>query len=229
MKKITFHSQRADLDIVRPFPASRLIPSWYKKMKGIKQNNMTVKKCVPFLDALTSGYILSLPADMAWDKEAKNFMTQAKISMNEDHMLMQTEDVVLPPEFNPQPHKWINQWFIKTPPGYSTLFIHPLNRLDLPFYSFSAIVDTDRHPTAVNFPFVLREDFDGVIKAGTPIIQAIPFKRDDWDAKIIDTGKSYKYSRHGDFINPPFSLYKKRFWARKRYTQDNTITEVVDE
>lgn len=230
-KKITFWSVRTDLDLPKPFSASRLMPEWYRKMRVLKDHQMTVKRCIPFLDTLAAGYILTLPADMTWDTETGKFLTQSKLVLNSDHYGFQTEDVPLPPEFNPQPHKWNNYWFIKTPPGYSTLFIHPLNRLGDPFYSFAGIVDTDKHPTPINFPFVLRHDFNGTIPAGTPIIQAIPFKRDEWNAKIIDTGKPYNYAKDYEAFSPPFAWYKRNWWTRKVYSQEisSKVTEVDDE
>lgn len=219
-RKIQFHSNATHLDLPHPFSASRLMPEWYRKMKGVKNGGMSVKKCVPFLDALTSGYILTLPVDMVWDHDAGHFLSQAKMHLNEDHYANQISDMPIPPRFNPQPHKWINQWHIKTPPGYSTLFIHPLNRMDLPFYSLSGVVDTDKHPLVIHFPFLLEEGFKGVIPAGTPIIQAIPFKRDDWDAKIIDTGHGYYYPKEHETLNPPFGFYKRNWWSRKTYSQE---------
>ena len=42
----------------------------------------------------------------------------------------------------------------------------------------SGIVETDKHEANVNFPsFVTKEDGSYIIPAGTPIVQAIPFKR----------------------------------------------------
>ena len=32
--------------------------------------------------------------------------------------------------------------------------------------------------------FFLEKDFEGVIKQGTPIIQILPFKRDDWEMTV---------------------------------------------
>jgi hypothetical protein len=63
------------------------------------------------------------------------------------------------------------------------MFIHPTYRPDLPFYILPAIVDTDKHPLIINFPFFIKEGFTGVIEFGTPMVQAIPFKRDNWESK----------------------------------------------
>lgn len=216
-KKIKFYSDRTDLDLLKPMPASRFIPDWYRRMPGVEEGIETVKKCIPVLDAFTAGYIIRLSADAWWDDEHKMFISQTDDKINSDHAAVQTKHVEIPEGFDPQPHKWINNWFIKTPKGYSTLFIHPLNRDDLPFKSFTGIVDTDTHPLPVNFPFILKENFKGVIPAGTPIIQVIPFKRDDWDSTVIDTGESYRYPHAVDNMNPPFNWYKRKFWKKKVY------------
>lgn len=218
-KKIFFQSDSVQFDIPKPEPTSRSMPDWYRKMEGVSQSRInTVKKCVPVLDALTAGYTIPLPADVVVDKETKNFRTQSKVKLVSMHNPEQTIGVPLPEGFHPQPYKWENHWYIKTPKGYSTLFIHPLNRQDLPFYSFSGIVDTDKHPLIINFPFVIKDDFDGTIPAGTPLIQAIPFKRDDWESDIHDTTKSYHYPLNGENELPPFAWYKRKFWKRKLYS-----------
>jgi hypothetical protein len=78
----------------------------------------------------------------------------------------------------------INPWAIKTPPGYSVLFTQPFHR-ESSFTILPGIVDTDTYSAAVNFPFVLNDiNFEGLIPAGTPIAQAIPFLREDWQMSI---------------------------------------------
>lgn len=216
-KKIKFHSDKTQFDILKPFPTSRAMPDWWKKMPRVVDGVETVKTCVPFLDSLTVGYTIPLPADVYWNAESKQFASTSKFPLNSDHMPIQTESVVLPDIYDPQPHKWINSWHVQTPPGYSTLFIHPMNRLDLPFYSFSGIVDTDKHKLVINFPFVLKKDFNGVIPAGTPMIQAIPFKRDDWESVVKDTGDPYKYAKSFEVFGPPFSWYKRLSWNKKKF------------
>lgn len=217
--KITFHSTDTSFDIPRPISSTKNVPSWYRKMPGVKDGTQTLKKCVPFLDSLSMGYHIPLPADISWSSKDQDGTTNSKISIYTEHLASQSEDVLLPPEFDPQPHKWSNHWYIKTPKGYSTLFIHPLNRLDLPFYSMSGVVDTDSHPLIINFPFFIRKDFDGVIEAGTPMIQAIPFKRDKWYSEILDEFGSYTKDRGigHEIMEPPFGWYKRKHWFKKEY------------
>ena len=37
--------------------------------------------------------------------------------------------------------KFINKWLIETPPGYSCLFIHPMNRVEERYKIIEGIVD----------------------------------------------------------------------------------------
>jgi hypothetical protein len=216
-KKITFHSAHPEFEILHPQPASKFIPEWYRKMDGVTDGIMTVKKCVPFLDAITGGYIIPLTADVVWNKKEKSFDSDALVETVSRHYPSQSKDVKIPKEYDQQPHKWLNNWHIKTPRGYSCLITTPMNRLDLPFYCFSGIVDTDKHPLIINFPFVLRKDFDGKIEAGTPLVQITPFKRDSWKPDIIDDGARYYYEKEYLVEEPPFGFYKRNFWNRKSF------------
>jgi hypothetical protein len=217
-KKIKFFSSKTEVDLLKPFPASKAVPDWYRKMPRVIEGIQTVKTCVPVLDILTAGYMIPLPASVKWDEASKDFLSQTSFEINSDHYPTQTQGVPVSEEYDPQPHKWINYWFIKTPPGYSTLFIHPANRQDLPFYSFSGIVDTDEHPLIINFPFLWKKDFRGIVPAGTPMIQAIPFKRDDWTSEVIDTGPSYDAPESYLAMQPPFAWYKRTSWSKKRFS-----------
>lgn len=217
-QKIKFTSCVPEINIPHPVPASRMVPEWYRRLPGSAEKVETVKKCVPVLDALTSGYMITLPVDVHFNNETKQFWYEAPFQINSDHYSVQTQGVEIGDEFDQQPHKWINQWRIETPKGYSCLFVHPLNRMDLPFRSFTGIVDTDRHPIIINFPFVMKKDFYGRIPAGTPIIQIIPFKRDDWSIDVVDNKPFKDHPEAHEVENPPFGWYKRKWWTRKIYS-----------
>lgn len=216
MKKINFNSIDVDFRIEHPKPASRFIPEWYKKLAGVVSGNETIKKCMPFLDAMTTGYMIVLASDVFYD--GYGFQQTSKKPVITNHLKEQLGDFELPNNYSTQPYKWENFFIVKTPKGYSTLFTHPLNRIDLPFYSLSGVVDTDNFPVQVNFPFFVRKDFVGVIPAGTPIAQAIPFKRTQWKSKVEDkkrtTIPAFWLNNH---LSPPFSLYKRKYWQKKKY------------
>jgi hypothetical protein len=55
--------------IAEPVPAREVMPDWFKRLPAVDKsrvstsdNGLTVKRCMPFLDALMAGWILPLPA-----------------------------------------------------------------------------------------------------------------------------------------------------------------------
>lgn len=215
-KKVKFKSTHPMFSVPAPTPTYKNTPDWYRQMAGVEGSEMTIKKCVPFLDAMTSGYTLYLAADVEFTKDG--FQNFTKVPTVTAHHKSQTLDVPVSDGYHPDPYKWENFFVMTTPKGYSTLFTHPLNRSDLPFMSISGIVDTDKHPIPVNFPFFKKEGFVGIIPAGTPIIQAIPFKRETW---VSEVDQENGVEEHPDLYrmhNPPFGFYKKHWWSRKRYS-----------
>ena len=63
-----------------PRPASHFIPEEYKKLERLKGENMhapTLKMCIPFLDAMTAGYIIPFDQDYLVDPTEKEFTVTA--------------------------------------------------------------------------------------------------------------------------------------------------------
>jgi hypothetical protein len=223
----------ADLFYEKPTPAVSAIPDWYKKIPltfdgdkprivGDLATNMTAKACSPFLDSLSAGYMFFLPADIQIDKNEDgglsiNWLVDIPDFIS-SHSAGQTDGISFSDNTPVSALKWRAGWRVSTPKGYSTLFIHPLNRTDLPFYTLSGIVDTDTYRMPTEFPFVfdprLIED-SLIIPKGTPIVQAIPFKRNDWYMGFGEFDKK-EYKRERFKLRSKISRsYKSMFWQRK--------------
>ena len=224
--KITF-TNVIGTEIESPQPSSKILPEWYQKTdsyinqkretngKGI--TNATIKKCMPVFDAITAGYIITSPADVFVSiKEGEQYFEWASLDLIGFHSVWQNP---LHPDKNQHPFpKWHNPWAIKTPKGYSTLFIQPMHRESL-FTVFPGVVDTDTYTAPVNIPFVIKDPkFEGLIPKGTPIVQVIPFKRENWEMKI---GSKKEFDSHVRSTNLLltrfFDRYKSMFWSRKEY------------
>jgi len=215
-----------------PSPAVKSLPSWYsstprftnngKKFKFFStgKSNTTIKWCNPFLDSLSAGYVVSLEHDIIVSLEGKD-MKFAWKSGGEDlvstHSIDQIPKELVPPGFSKQPFKFKNNWSIQTPKGYSALFVHPLNRTDLPFITLSGFVDNDEYKIPVNFPFLIRDDFEGIIPAGTPIAQVIPIKRESWTGEIKKFDADFIKEASSKFDSTIYRAYKNLFWKRKDY------------
>ena len=225
-KKITFCATVKDMLNVwpHPQPASRFIPDEYRKLERFKNNNMhtpTIKTCIPFLDSLTAGYIIPFDQDYVVDPVESDFsVTPANRQDPEDFGYHNKGQ--LPEAWKKvsgeNAGKFHNKWLIKTPPGYSCLFIKPMNRLEPRFEIISGIVDTDTYINVINFPFILyKRDKQFLIKKGEPMVQVIPFKRESWKS----WSGFYKEKLHSvtlSFLNSEWvDRYKKMFWSKKQF------------
>jgi hypothetical protein len=223
-----------------PTPIKLNIPEWYKKLDH-KQGGMTVKGCMPFLDTLTTGYLLKVPQDIFIDHNVLNqkqepdsfssfalkgfeYQFKAKgINLNtggELHTQKQIEgSPFLEKNKNFPIYKIMNPWVIKTPKGYSCLFLPPLNNNDDRFSIIPGIVDTDTYNLEINFPFVINGDkypqLNTVIKTGTPYVQIIPFKRESW--KMITKKITQKKILNDKlfFFKSLLHNYKNKCWNKK--------------
>lgn len=174
--------------IAEPLPAKKALPEWFRRLpaidpqaRSVSNNGLTVKRCMPFLDALATGWVLPIAAtvrlhikdggktvDAGWEFD------RVMVSNHGAHQVAGNSREPRPP------CKFHNYWSIRTPPGWSCLFLPPLNRPDAPFECLAGIVDTDTYAAPVHFPFFAVAD-DGlhVVEKGTPLVQVIPFRRDD--------------------------------------------------
>jgi len=176
-------------------PVKTVLPQWYKDSKQFYKTPVTfetkagtAKLCSPFLDALTSGYVLTLMGDVSVTQfpDGKRLtwgLEEAPLA--EVRNINSLGNMPIPPGYDSQSSfAWKTNIAFEIPKGYSLLFTHPLNRYDLPFLTFSGIVD-DFDMASGNLPFLLQDDFEGVIPQGTPICQIIPIKQEHWSSKEV--------------------------------------------
>jgi len=217
-----------DFELQKPSPASKFMPEWYKKLEsyisgekkptGEGRTSSTIKRCMPVFDAITSGYILTTPVDIyISQKDGVPWYEWASVDAITFHPVTQAPEH---PDRNGLPAypKFMNNWSIRTPKGYSCLFVQPFHR-DSPFTILPGIVDTDTYTTPVNFPFVLNDPkFEGLIPGGTPMAQVIPIKRDKWKM-VIGTEKDKLQSSQTNVTLRKhfFDAYKKLWWQKKEY------------
>jgi hypothetical protein len=208
------------------------LPEWYKKIPpfsngdkkikfpiGAGMPNSTLKKCVPFLDAMSSGYMAYLEEDIYVEQiDGQPFI---RWRSNDEIITWHTPDQFpgfpIPTTYHTMVAKWTNLWVITLPKNYSILYSHPLNRLDLPFFTLSGLVDCDKYNSPIHFPFLLKRGFEGIIESGTPIAQIVPVKRELWKSKkyLFNSDKIYQNQR--TFLRTFSDYYKKKVWIKKNY------------
>jgi hypothetical protein len=204
-----------------PQPAKSLIPEWYKKIPtvdvaGANQNNL--KLCVPFLDVLLTGYIQTTWSDI----HVSNVNGEVTITQSDVLPHLQERpyaSMEVSNKYAKQEFVWQRYWVPKLPKGYSLLITQPFNRFDLPFTSVSGIVDLDmfEHKNIGNYPVYFHSDFEGVIPKGTPMVQMIPIKRENWAHEIKKFNAHKIKENNVEFQDMGKHAYKKNFWKRKVY------------
>ena len=216
-----------------PIPATLGLPGWLKAMptQAFNAVNMreedTVKRCPPFVDAMTSGFLMPLICDLrvengaiSWDNDlppgGSLEFPRSPIGFHDASQVTGT------PLFEPDRLliKFLNLWSIEAPEGYSLLFTHPLNRFDLPFTTLSGLVDCDRYSeTWIHFPAHWHNtNFRGVLPKGTPIAQCIPVKRELWGARFETiTGDAVaRLQVTAAAVTSERGVYRRQFRAPKR-------------
>jgi hypothetical protein len=226
-KNITF-TNILGYDFFPPKPAVKEVPDWYKKTpeyvgeqgkKITEPGNTphTIKKCLPVFDAITAGYILYTQVDVQVSQvDGIPYYFWSDQSAISFHPIAQAP---LHPVKSETPYpKWENPYAISTPPGYSILFTQPMHRESV-FTILDGIVDTDQYKAPVNFPFVLNDiKWEGIIPAGTPMAQVIPFKRESWKHNIGSDKERIEQQRIARQLKTLFfNSYKRQFWSSKEY------------
>lgn len=225
--KVEFFADQTHIDAFpNPQPASKFIPDFFKRLKpqvDAHPSSGTVKRCVPFLDTLTHGYIIPLWSDVyirANNGEItidfpENLPMSSSLS---PHGYTQIENHPLSDQpYGNLPMKWHNPWGVKTPKGWSCLFTSPLNHLETRFKVLDGIVDTDTYYSKVNFPFIWTGgDGEFFIPRGTPLVQVIPYKRYNTSCVIVKQDEQKLASTRGKLGTKLRNAYRTLFWHKKQ-------------
>jgi hypothetical protein len=225
-------------DALAPVEARKVIPGWYKDLapyragtsndlgqlnpvndRGGDGSDVSTKLCNPFIDSLTMGYSYLLEGDVHVSLDEHGLPV---ISWDSETHLIDTRpflDIAIPSDCHPIHFGLKMHWYYETPPGYSVLITHSLNRWDLPFYVGSGVVDSDIWGLPAFIPLFIKKGFVGTIPRGTPMFQMIPIKRDEWELDVDTSSKSAEYhnileEKRRTHIT---GHYRKTTWQKKRY------------
>jgi len=239
MNKIIFHSNRLynqSSNKFHPIPAKKSVPDWYSKASRFEKDEngntylnhlggevFSFKACPALVDIFTSGYLYVTPCDLTFYKNGNKIEIKTERGFEDFCGPRQAmREFVVPYGYEEDHFHWYPNWAPSLPEGYSAIYVNPINRFDLPFISTAGIIDNDKMDTPGLVPFFIRKDFEGTIPAGTPYLQIIPFRREDWEMEI----KFYTYAeilqRHQAqadlYRKKEGGQYKKFTWSKKRYT-----------
>ena len=232
-KKIMFQysSEHQDINYPGIVPGKKTVPDWYIKippyMKPRENLNpfgrdlSTVKKCLPFFEGLTHGYMLTLPFDVYIESTKEKVVIGWQVKTDGSIALENKERIpglFIPEDYSDTPVRFDLFPAITTPKGYSILLMHPINRTDLPFYTFGAVMDSDYSGMSIGTTTIIKKDFVGIIEKGTPMAQIFPFKRENWVSEKENVKTIQQADKeHFELTSTIKNSYIKNFWHKKTF------------
>jgi hypothetical protein len=229
-------SKEVELVVPPPKPAKNYIPEWYKQSSSSATDksfefqasgivkNLSLKSCMPFLDALTHGYIQETWTDIHFKSDRNNeYILEYNYSAGPQ--ILDCRDPKLhtgfrmPEGYYKNEFVWKEPWVPRLPKGYSMLYTSPLNNFNLPFTPLSGIIDSDlyHHEYGGQNPFILKKDFEGTLPVGTPMYLMIPVKRESWDSAVLPFNYEENFKRLHALRKHLANSYKKNFWQKKQF------------
>jgi hypothetical protein len=243
MPTIEFHTyNRETIKNFKPILASKVIPDWWKQMKAAQYvseaKQHTIRVCPAMQDWLTMGYYLVANRDLVVIcGKGKDDNDSVKYTVNDEkdseynsatHPNIQFGNV-----FNfmgegngpiRDAFKMKNPWNIKTPDGYSCFYLDPFLHQNKFFSTWPGIIDTDRfnkNEDNSQIIFYPKVDYSFVIKEGTPLVQIIPFRREEWVSSLQLRDKKSYFDNLSEITNPDKDVDKQGMAQHKRDNPDN--------
>jgi len=209
----------------KPVLAKTVSPDWWKKMKIFQavrgRRAQTIRACPAMHDWLKSGWYILANRDMeilvGQDREGladENYITRDASDSGYSSPSHPSDQFDNAFDYikNGKGHvkdafKMRNPWNIITPAGYSTFYLEPFLFQNDYFATWQGIIDTDRFNTNLDnsqIIFYPKTEESFTITKGTPLVQIIPYKREEWtatyqlkDAKTWHENRS-EYTTHTD-------------------------------
>lgn len=246
MPTIDFVSYNEDtIKNFKPVLASEVQPDWWKKSKvqEIVRGRIrhTIRSCPAMEDWLKMGYYIVSSRDIKVHIGSSDEDVGSEICFADDieggeysspsHPRDQFGEVFnfLGKDVAPvrDAFKMRNPWNITTPEGYSVFYLDPFLHQSPYFAVWPGILDTDTFNKNIDNAQVIfypKVDHSFIIEKGTPLVQIIPFRREEWHAtyqlrshKSFIENLSHKTSPHGDSL----TARTMTEWRRHQPEDDN--------
>ena len=243
-QKIRFVANRPWLNAgsaSRPGPIIKTLPDWYRKADRFDMDPATgkpleapdgggkyptFKACPAVFDVMGSGYSYKTPCDIEiFEDAAGNIQARVLEEQYKDFIQdrMPMHQFAHPPGYHQKHFAWWADWAVELPEGYSALYTQPMNRFELPFLTTSGIVDNDKVHLPGTMPFFILKGITGILPAGTPYAQIIPFRREHWESEVdvsltFEELKTKNLENSAKYRKPDGGVYMNEVWERRKYS-----------
>jgi hypothetical protein len=202
--------------------ARRVIPEWMKPQ--IKNKDVKFARCPGMFDYAQVGYIIPAWCDIHIKVNKQGVMIRLdKVPKSLDSAKMDFKVVDGLAKVKDSGFKSVTKipspWSIQTKKGYSAYVVPAIfhSKFLDKLYVYHGVVDYDDF-NVVNFPFTALEECEFTIWAGEPLLQIIPFKREDTTAEVGKASEEEKDLYNYRFYSTKPALYRKEFHKPKKYT-----------
>jgi len=242
-RKIRFVANRPWLNedsASRPGPVIKTLPEWYRRAERFVPDLATHKPmelpdgggkipswkaCPALFDIMGAGYTYKTPCDIEFALDAQGTIHARVLDDQHRNFLMDRDPLpqfVHPRGYHEKHFAWWPDWAVELPEGYSALYTQPFNRYELPFLTTSGIVDNDKVHLPGTMPFFVLEGVAGILPAGTPYAQIIPFRREHWESEIdVSLTQSEMTAKNKEnsekYRKPDGGVYLKEVWEKRKY------------
>lgn len=237
-------------NIPKPLPASECMPEWYKDTPfnqrdkfGKSYHESTVRGCMPFLNALSMGWILRAPQDVSIRSDGNELDFNYKKLPDGQHAINNFEFDTLPviPDSISNkviPIKINSQWFIDGHEGAKAWVMPPRNRFrsneyeHMIFASGVYNINSTYIDSGIIAFLEITPNLSIHIDAGTPIAQVMLFDDNGFinNATVEKmTQEDIEKKESKEVIDAVDNdAYKNRYWepvGRARKPENNSTSE----
>ena len=232
----------------KPVLAKTVQPDWWKTLKIAELSRFekmhTIRACPAMQDWLTMGWYLIAKRDIQVIQGSdKSYTDDERVSAydpgvrkekgqyhSQSHPRAQFGEVFnfLGEGQGPirDAFKMRNPWNVKTPKGYSCFYLDPFLHQSPYFSTWPGIIDTDtfnKNMDNAQIIFYPKVDHSFVIKSGTPLVQIIPFRREEWTAsyqlrEVKEAFENLSADDEAETTEKSVGLYKRL------YPEDNMFS-----
>jgi hypothetical protein len=243
MRKLSWISNKTWLNkdsISAPSPIINTIPEWFRKADRFAKNEQTGeywemprlggkvptwKACPAIMDVMGTGYTLKTPCDLEFFINDRGHIDVKVLDPSHIDFISYRPPMPqfqVPMGYDEHHFAWYSDWGLRLPEGYSALYISPQNRFELPFLTVSGIIDADKVNFPGTIPVFFIKGWTGILPAGTPYFQMIPFKREDWESNHELQNPMEIHNNNAKnsmkFRVPDGGVYKNSIWEPRKYS-----------
>jgi hypothetical protein len=224
------------IDESLPKPAIKYIPDWWRQTPHVPQDVFAsnpfggnVKNCPSFPDYFSQGIIIPMWVDsvISYDEETEEwgwktsnanfswgFHPKEQYSKYVDHVYLGDRPKAV--------FKANSPWRIITKKGYSVLQLPVFYHFNKDFTVLPGVVDTDMAHQINPTVLFMSDKKDIFIPRGTPLVQYIPFKREDLSLEVRDSTEQdnilfsqLQLESSVQFPGSKFYINKRKKWRAK--------------